>query len=303
MEGHVLITGGSGLIGTRLTGFLLQKGYQVAHLGRSRTTKKSVKSYTWDISRGFIEEGAIENANIVIHLAGANVGDKRWTSKRKVEILQSRVQTTKLLYDTFKAVNSPCLTVLSASAIGYYGVDTGDKWVSEESPPGEGFLADVAKLWEQEAARLEELNLRVIRLRSGIVLSNQGGALEKLTDIINKNLGAVLGSGKQYMSWIHIEDLCQIVYKVITEFNVSGVFNAVAPEPVTNERFTKTLAQVLDRKIVLPAVPAWTLKIMLGEMAEVLLGGNRVSCAKIQQAGYEFKYRNLLPALEDILKS
>lgn len=298
-----MITGGSGLIGTRLTEFLLGKGYQLAHLSRSRTSKKSVKSYIWDISRGFIEDGAVENANIVIHLAGANVGKGRWTSKRKDEILQSRVKTTRLLYDKLANMNTSCETVISNAAIGIYGLDTGDEWVNEETPAGDGFMAEVTKQWEREAARLKELKLRVVTLRTGVVLSDEGGALPRLANPIKLNIGAVLGSGRQYMSWIHIEDLCRIMYKAISDVDVAGTFNAVAPEPVTNKEFTKTLAQVLNKSLWLPAVPGWALRTALGEMAEMVLGGNRVSSRKIRNSGFKFKYEELLPALKDILGS
>jgi uncharacterized protein (TIGR01777 family) len=301
MPKTVLITGASGLVGTRLTEILLERGYQISHLGRRKTSKKSVKSYTWDITKGFIEEGALENANIVVHLAGAGIADKRWTKKRKEEILQSRVQTTKLLYRKLATVKSPCEAFISASAIGIYGLNTGGAWLSEESPPGNGFLAEVTRHWEREIARFEELKLRVVTLRIGIVLSKRGGALPKLAQSVRMNLGAALGSGKQFMSWIHIDDLCGIIAKAIDDNKLAGIFNAVTPNAVTNEEFTRTMAQVMRKPLWLPAVPGWVLTIMLGEMAQLVLGGNRVAANKIQSLGYEFIFAELRPTLEVLL--
>ena len=302
MSKVVLITGGSGLVGSRLTEILLAEGFIVSHLGRSRTPKKSVKSYIWDIKRGFIEEGAIESANIVVHLAGAGVADKPWTKSRKQVILQSRVQSTRLLYDKLASSENQCQTVVSASAIGIYGIDTGEQWVDEGSPAGTGFLADVVKRWEREIARFEELKLRVVTLRTGIVLSSQGGALPKIAKPISMNAGAVIGTGKQYMSWIHIDDLCQVILAAISSGSYSGIYNAVAPNPVNNKQFTEILAKVLNKPLWLPAVPGFILKLAMGEMAQIVLGGNRVSAEKIQDAGYKFEYPELEPALAAIYK-
>jgi hypothetical protein len=301
MPKTVLITGASGLVGSRLTEVLQETGYQVAHLGRYKISKKLVKSYTWDISKGFIEDGALENANIVVHLAGAGIADSRWTKQRKEEILQSRVQTTELLYRKLATVKSPCEALISASAIGIYGLNTGNSWLSEEALAGDGFLAEVTRRWEREIASFEELKLRVVTLRMGIVLSKRGGALPKLAHSVRMNLGAVLGSGRQYMSWIHIDDLCGVIAKAIDDNKLVGIFNAVAPDAVTNEEFTRTMAQVMKKPLWLPAVPDWALTIILGEMAQLVLGGNRVSANKIRSFGYEFKFDEVLPALEELL--
>lgn len=301
MPKTVLITGASGLVGSRLTEVLQETGYQVAHLGRYKTSKKLAKSYTWDISKGFIEDGALENANIVVHLAGAGIADSRWTKKRKEEILQSRVQTTELLYRKLATVKSPCEALISASAIGIYGLNTGNSWLSEDALAGDGFLAEVTHRWEREITNFEELKLRVVTLRIGIVLSKRGGALPKLAQSVRMNLGAILGSGRQYMSWIHIDDLCGVIAKAIDDNKLVGIFNAVAPDAVTNEEFTRTMAQVMKKPLWLPAVPGWALTIMLGEMAQLVLGGNRVSANKIRSFGYEFKFGEVLPALEELL--
>jgi uncharacterized protein (TIGR01777 family) len=302
MPKNVLITGASGLIGSRLTDLLLARGYQVSHLGRSRTSKNQVKSYIWNIQDGFIEDGAIEKSNIVVHLAGAAVVDKRWTSSRKQKILQSRVQTTSLLFEKLSNVDHVCETVISASAIGYYGTDTGDIWLDEESPTGSGFLAEVTRQWELQSARLKKLKLRVVMLRTGIVLSDKGGALPRIAQTVKLNLGAAFGTGDQYMSWIHIDDHCGIIIKSIEDSRIQGAYNSVAPNPVTNNDFIQTLAKVFSKRIWLPAVPGFLLRIALGEMAGVVLGGNRVSSNKIQSTGYEFGYSHLITAFSAIFR-
>ena len=301
MSLNILITGASGLVGTRLTGLLLEKGYEVAHLGRSRKSQNGVKSYTWDINEGFIEQGALENANIVIHLAGAGVADKRWTKARKQEILYSRTASTALLYSKLQSLPHQCEAIISASAIGYYGWDTGDAWVDENAPLGEGFLAEVTEAWEQEILKLRELNLRVVALRIGVVLSALGGALPKIAQTVKLNAGAALGSGKQYMSWIHIDDLCHMFIRAVEDPNMQGIFNAVAPHPVTNREFTKALAKSLNKPLLLPPVPAWTMRMMLGEMAQMVLGGNRVSSKKIESTGFSFKFAEVQPAMQSLL--
>ncbi len=302
MNDSVLITGASGLVGTRLTEILLESGYRVAHLGRKKRSQKDVESYTWDIQAGFVEPGALENANIVIHLAGAGVADQRWTENRKKVILESRVQSTRLLYDKLKALPKNDGVFISASAIGIYGWDTGDQWVDENAPKGEGFLADVTEAWEQEINRLNELDMRVVMMRIGIVLSDKGGALSKIAPSVRYYAGAPLGSGQQYMSWIHIDDLCNMFVKAIEDVNLSGAYNAVAPNPVTNQDFMKSLAKVMNKKLWLPSVPSWALNLITGEMGQMLIGGNRVSSKRIVSTGFNFKFAEVEETMRSLLK-
>ena len=302
MNDSVLITGASGLVGTRLTEILLESGYRVAHLGRKKRSQKDVESYTWDIQAGFVEPGALENANIVIHLAGAGVADQRWTENRKKVIPESRVQSTRLLYDKLKALPKNDGVFISASAIGIYGWDTGDQWVDENAPKGEGFLADVTEAWEQEINRLNELDMRVVMMRIGIVLSDKGGALSKIAPSVRYYAGAPLGSGQQYMSWIHIDDLCNMFVKAIEDVNLSGAYNAVAPNPVTNQDFMKSLAKVMNKKLWLPSVPSWALNLITGEMGQMLIGGNRVSSKRIVSTGFNFKFAEVEETMRSLLK-
>ncbi|MGI9543288.1 MAG: TIGR01777 family oxidoreductase [Cyclobacteriaceae bacterium] len=301
MATNILITGGTGLIGRHLTEQFERKGYSVTHLSRSRRGENKEKTYIWDIHKSFIEDGALENANIVIHLAGAGVTDARWTSSRKKEILDSRVQSTRLLHQKLKDQSTPLEAFICASAIGIYGSDLSDDWKEEGTSFGNDFLAQVTEAWEAEAKELTQLENRVVLLRIGVVLSGEGGALGKLAKPIKLGIGAVLGSGKQYMSWIHIEDLCGIFEQAVTDKTMEGPYNTVAPQPVTNKEMTQAMAKLLNRSLVLPAVPGFALKLALGEMAEIVLNGGRVSSKKIEKAGYEFKFPQLTMALEDLL--
>lgn len=296
----VLITGGSGLVGTELSSLLKDKGYEVAHLTRSKKEGYPYKQFKWDIDRKQIEDEAIHFADVIIHLAGAGVADKKWTDKRKKEIVESRTESASLLYNTIKNMpNEAPSQIISASAIGYYGMDTGDKLVNEESNSGHDFLAEVTKKWEDSVDQFELLEIPTAKIRIGIVLTDKGGALPQLAQPIKLMAGAPLGSGGQWMSWIHIEDLARLFLHV-QEKKLSGVFNGVGTTPATNKELTKAVAKVLNKPLILPNVPAFAMKLLLGEMAQMVLGGNKVSAEKISNNGFDFKFENLEDALKDI---
>lgn len=300
MSKKILITGASGLIGTRLTELLLQKGYQVSHLGRTKRNG-SVPSFTWDVEKGTMDTQALEGVETIIHLAGAGIADKRWTTKRKSEILQSRVQSSALLYNTLLTSVHQVQSVVSASAIGYYGFGLGDKIFTETDRAGNDYLAQVTQQWEQSVDKIATLNIRVAKLRVGIVLSNLGGALVEMAKPIKLYAGAPLGTGKQYLSWIHIDDLCSLFIKAIDDQEVKGACNAVSGDWVTNKEFTRLLAKVLNRPLFLPHVPKIIMKLILGEMAMLVLNGSKVSADKIKEAGFIFDFPNLETALRNLL--
>jgi uncharacterized protein (TIGR01777 family) len=300
MSKKILITGASGLIGTRLTELLLQKGYQVSHLGRTKRNG-SVPSFTWDVEKGTMDTQALEGVETIIHLAGAGIADKRWTTKRKSEILQSRVQSSALLYNTLLSSVHQVQSVVSASAIGYYGFGLGDKIFTETDHAGNDYLAQVTQQWEQSVDKIATLNIRVAKLRVGIVLSNLGGALVEMAKPIKLYAGAPLGTGKQYLSWIHIDDLCSLFIKAIDDKEVKGACNAVSGDWVTNKEFTTLLAKVLNRPLFLPHVPKFIMKLILGEMAMLVLNGSKVSADKIKEAGFIFDFPNLETALRNLL--
>ncbi|WP_420316904.1 TIGR01777 family oxidoreductase [Ekhidna sp.] len=295
----VLITGGSGLVGTELSQMLEANGYKVTHLSRN-PTQKHYQTFYWDVKKGEIDEEAITTADAIIHLAGAGVSDKRWSDGWKQEIYNSRIDSTRLLREKAISLNPKLKHFISASAVGIYGWDSGDQLVDENSPKGEGFLADVVEDWEKEVDLFNDHNIKTSKIRIGIVLSEKGGALVEMAKPIKFGVGAPLGSGKQYMSWIHIKDLCGIFAHVLQHAQ-AGIFNGVGPSPKTNKEFTKAVANQLNRPLWLPNVPKFALRLIVGEMSDILIGGNRVSSKKIEDAGFNFRFTALDDALKDLL--
>lgn len=297
----ILITGASGLVGSVLTKMLLQKGHNIVHLGRSKR-EGPVKAFQWDIEKRTIEQGAFDGVDTIIHLAGAGVADKPWTEKRKREIMESRTHSTRLLFGELKKIKHNVTSFISASAIGYYGFSNAEKEFKETDEPGSDFMATVVKHWEHEIDRLNELGIRVVKIRIGIVLSKEGGALKSMLAPVKFYVGAPLGTGKQYLSWIHIDDLCALFIKAVQDTAMQGTYNGVGPYAVTNRELTTAIAYVIKKPLFLPAVPGFVLKILLGEMADLVLNGSQVSSAKIQDAGFNFKFKTLEGALENLLK-
>jgi uncharacterized protein len=297
MPEKILITGGSGMIGNRLSEMLIDQGYEVAHLSRDSNKFSKYKTFRWNVKQNYIDENAITYADYIIHLAGAGVADEKWTEERKKEILRSRVDSANLLYNCLQKSEHHVKGFISASAIGIYG-DSGDQLVSEESILADDFLAEVCKAWEASSWQITNLGLRTVILRLGIVLSNLGGALPQLARPVKMMAGAPLGSGKQYMSWIHIDDACRLFIRAIEDTHFSGVYNAVAPHPVTNKEFTKELAEAMHKPLVLPKVPEFALNLMLGQKSGVVLDSQRVSANKVLQTGFTFEYNYLDEALE-----
>lgn len=298
---RILITGASGLVGAELTANLITAGYQVVHLGRTKRLGK-VPSFIWDVEKGIIEEGALQGIDTIIHLAGAGIADKPWTPRRKQEIVDSRTKSTALLYQYLKNNAHQVKSFISASAIGYYGFGGSDEVFTEESKPGSDFLAEVVKAWEHEVDKLQELNIRTVKIRIGIVLSDKGGALKEIVKPVGWGVGAPLGNGKQPMSWIHIDDLCAMFRYAVENENLIGAYNGVAPQWSSNREVTKAIAKALHRPLLLPPVPSFVMKLMLGEMANLVLLGSKVSSEKIQQTGFKFQFEDLTTAIESFYR-
>ena len=298
----VLITGGTGLVGRHLCKRLQEKGYDVAVLSRTRKQEAAILTYTWDLDKKEIEKEAIDTADFIIHLAGANIGDKRWTAKRKQLIIDSRVKTGQLIFSKTKEQNKDLQVFISASAIGYYGTITSDKIFTETDPSSDDFLGDTCKQWEQMTDRFKDLGIRTVKIRTGVVLTKQGGALSKMITPVKMGIGSAIGSGRQYLPWIHIDDLCGIYIKAIEDKQMEGAHNAVAPDHKTNKEFTRTLARVLKKPFWFPNVPTITMKLMFGRMSEILLKGSRVSADKIKTTGYNFLFPDLESAFTDLIK-
>jgi uncharacterized protein (TIGR01777 family) len=295
----ILITGASGLIGSVLTDVLVQRGHQVSHLGR-QTKSGKIKSFVWNVANRTIDEHAFDNIDTIIHLAGANVSEKRWTEKRKKEILESRTLSTKLLIDTLRQRKHNVTSFVAASAIGYYGFDR-DEVFTESTSPGNDFLADVVKKWEYEEDQASTLSIRTVNIRIGIVLSDKGGALVEMAKPARWFVAAPLGDGKQYVSWIHIRDLANIFVEAVENRSLHGPYNAAAPNPVTNRELTRIIADELHRPMFLPPVPTFALRMFLGEMADIVVTGSKVSPEKILHAGFTFEFTNARAAVHDLL--
>jgi len=295
---NILITGGTGLVGTRLSEQLTNQGHKITHLSRNPEHGARFKQYSWNISEKTIDSAAFENIDTIIHLAGAGVADSKWTDQRKKVILDSRVESTKLLFDKVKEYGVVLKSYITASAIGIYGSDTERLFVEDDNSAND-FLAKVVVAWENSANLFKEIT-QVSKVRIGIVLAKDGGALKEIAKPIKLFAGAPLGSGDQWMSWIHVEDLAGIFQHIVQE-NLSGVYNAVAPHPVTNKTLTKATAKELKKPLILPNVPEFVMKLMLGEMSQIVLEGVKVSSNKIENAGYQFKFNKIDNAVKDLL--
>ena len=297
----IVISGGTGLIGRHLVPQLSACGYRVILLSRKSAPSSDPGHIHWDPEHNIIDPARLESADYIIHLAGEPIAGKRWTRRQKEKIRNSRLQGTTLLLESIRwCVNKP-RAFISASAVGYYGAASTSHLFSESDPPARDFLADVCREWEDAANEVEKLGVRTVKIRTGVVLSNTGGALEKMARPVRLGLGAILGKGDQHIPWVHIRDLCSIYVKAVKDVEMRGAYNAVAPQHVTNKEFMLSLARVLEKPIWLPALPASLLKLRFGEQANVLLKGSRISSEKITAAAYSFQFPTLEEALRDLL--
>lgn len=304
----VLITGGTGMVGQQLTSLLLEKGYEVIlvsrRFGTMQVAGKTVALAQWDLDRQTIDATAIAKADHIIHLAGAGVAEKRWTNKRKQEILESRTKSSALLVKALNEMPNQVRSVISASAIGWYGPDEEIKLAksfTEDMSAYPDFLGDTCKAWEQSITPVEAIGKRLVKLRIGIVLSDTGGALTEFKKPLRLGVAAILGSGKQMISWIHVKDLCRLFIYAMENESMQGIYNAVAPSPVSNKELTISLAKQMRGKLFIPFhVPAFLLKIILGEMSIEVLKSATVSSKKIEKQGFVFNYPTIEEALKDV---
>jgi len=304
---NFLITGGTGMVGSALTQRLTGSGHSVVILSRgARTSKNPLIQYSsWDPYQGRIEENAIREADYIVHLAGANVAEKRWTAKRKQEILESRVRSGEFLVESLKKIPNRVKAVLGASAQGWYGAGSvipNPKPFVETDPAHSDFLGSTCQSWEQCLQPLASMGIRLVQLRIGIVMSTNGGALAEFIKPVRFGISPILGSGKQIISWIHLDDLtCLIEWTLLNE-TVSGIYNAAAPNPVSNRSLMQVLSRACRRPFIPIPVPSFMLKLILGEMSIEVLKSTTMSVAKIQQAGFSFQFPRLEEALNDLLK-
>lgn len=310
----VLITGGSGLIGSALSQLLVDKGYRVIVLSRGNAEGKKGKGIpgtgierrSWDPDKGTVDPQAISQADYIVHLAGAGVADKRWSGKRKQEIIDSRTRSSAVLAKALKELPNKVKTIISASAIGWYGPDPAipnPHPFSEETPADDAFLGEACRLWENSISPVTVLDKRLVILRIGIVLSSKGGALAEFKKPVRLGMAAILGSGKQVVSWIHIDDLCRLFLYAIEQPEWNGTYNAVAPHPVDNRTLTLELAKRLKGHYFVPVyIPSFVLKIVLGEMSIEVLKSATVASKKVRREGFQFLYSSIGEALDNLVK-
>jgi uncharacterized protein (TIGR01777 family) len=302
MGRSILLTGGTGLLGKHLTEALLSKGHTVSHLSRTEGKDPRVKTYLWDINKNIIDPACIDGVDTIVHLAGAGIADKRWTEARKKEIIESRTKSIGLVYDLLRDKPHTVASVISASGIGYYS-DRGNTLLTEDSSPANDFLGTCCVAWEDAVDAGIDMGLRVLKFRTGVVLDKQGGALPTLAMPVKLFIGAPIGSGKQWVPWIHWHDAIAMYVYGIEHKNIKGVFNMVSPYPVTNKQLSKAVARQLHRPLWPINVPAFALKLALGEMSAVVLGSTKVSAEKIEGRGFKFTYPLLEQALKEIYGS
>ena len=302
----ILVTGSTGLVGTALTQALQHAGHTVCRLVRPNTSTQSIGNsqafdVNWNPATGELG-GAAVGADAVVNLAGASIADGRWTPQRKQLLRSSRVDTTRAFVQALAKMPARPRVLVSASATGYYG-NRGDETLTEASRPGNDFLSEIAKEWESEALKAEALGIRVVRARFGVILSKQGGALPQMMRPFQFGVGGKIGSGKQWLSWISLDDTVAILRSALENANITGPLNVVSPQPVTNAQFTKILAAALHRPAIFPA-PAFALRLLLGEMAEaLLLSSQRVLPAQLQKLSFQFAHPDLAAALATIMRT
>jgi hypothetical protein len=296
----VLITGGTGLLGHKIAEILRNKGFRVHFLGRKATKQGKFPVFEWHYEQEKIDSIAFENIQHIIHLAGANVGEGKWTVKRKTEILESRVHSANFLFDYIKKNKIKVDSFISASAIGFYG-DTSNYLNIETNKKGEGFLADVCDEWEKSANNFEQLGTRVVKIRTGVVLSKDGGALPKIVLSLKGNVGTVLGSGNQYYSWIHLNDIANIFVAAISNPQMKGTYNGVAPNPINFSAIIDSAAKAMDKKNIRIKIPAFALKLAMGEQSAIVLDSCKASAQKIINTGFQFQFANIDEAMRDLV--
>jgi uncharacterized protein (TIGR01777 family) len=303
MSKNVLLTGGTGFIGKHLTDTLLDSGFSVSILSRTDHKENSLISYyKWDLKHDYIDEEAVLKADYIVHLAGEGIVEKRWTKRRKKDIVESRTKPIELIHTVLDKNQKPLSAFVSASGVGIYGAVTSHKICNETTSPVNDFLGTTCQKWENAADRIASLDIRTVKIRTGIVLGRDEGFLKKIAPNFKSGFGVILGTGRQYFPWIHIDDLCQIYLKAIQSEEIRGPYNACVTDNTTNARFSKTLAGIYGYTMWMPKVPSFILKIFLGSMSAAILKGRRVSSEKIQKTGFEFQFTDLERALVSCVK-
>jgi uncharacterized protein len=295
---RVVLTGGNGLIGSHLSSLLDGEGYEVVHLSRKIREGGKYRSYLWDPPKGYCDGDAFRDGDAIIHLAGANIGSRPWSRARRREIISSRTETAGLVYRSSAGSGVMPSVFVTASGISIYGTQTTERIFSEDDPAGSDFLAETCRLWESAADPFEAEGVRVVKIRTAVVLAPAGSALSKMTLPARAGLIVRLGPGSQYFPWIHIDDLCQIYLRAVSDDAMTGPYNASAPDHITHDMLMAGVAREKGLPVFLPRVPAWLLKAILGEMSAILTKGSRISSERIQATGFRFRYPDIAVALK-----
>lgn len=300
----ILITGGTGFVGKELVKLLLQKGFKINLLIRHELKEienPNLKTFKWDVYKGEIDKDCIQDADAIIHLAGEEIAAKRWSDERKQQIIDSRTKSIQMIYDLLRKNKNQINHIVSASAVGYYG-DRGNEILVEESLPSKDFLAETCIAWEEAIDEGEKLGLRIVKLRSGIILGYGGGVLPQMSKPLSFGLGVIPGSGRQWVSWIHFQDALGIYTYALENENLKGVYNMVSPEPVTMEKMMRSMAAAMKRSPLFVHAPEFVLKIVMGEMSLMVLESTKVSSEKLKKSGYDFEYPTITEAMDKIYK-
>ncbi len=299
----ILITGGSGLLGRAISELLSKKSYQVVWLSREEGNYQDIKKYKWDVDKGFIDEKAFEGVDSIIHLAGAGIADKRWTKKYKKQIVDSRIKSNELLFKYISKNNYPVKTFVGGSAMGYYGAINSEHVFTETDAAGNDFLAQTCVLWEKSYDPFINAGIRTCIIRTGVVLSKNGGAFAKMAPAFKLGLGGAIGSGEQYFPWIHINDIAAIFVHALLNPNANGVYNGVATQQIDNKDFSILLAKSFRKPFFIPNIPVFILKLLMGEGAVMVTTGVKISNQKIKESGYKFEFETVEEALQSLVAS
>lgn len=295
----ILITGGTGLLGMHISFLLKEQGITVRHLSRTENLTAPYPAYKWDLNAQTIDSKAFDGVDGIIHLAGAGIADSRWTKSRKKAILDSRINSSKLLTKALKSRTDQPKVFVTCSAIGYYG-NRKDTVLDETAKPGTDFMSEVCIKWEQSVEGIRAMGIRTPIIRVGIVLSTKGGALSKLNMSYRLRIGSYFGNGQQYYSWVHLDDICQIFIKALLNDKMTGLYNGTAPTPVTNKELAQAISDAHHQKTLLVPAPSFAAKTLLGEMSAVVLNSTRAIPQALQEMQHEFQFSDLIPALEDL---
>lgn len=298
---RVVITGGTGLIGSRLSSLFAAEGWQVVHLTRGERKNSRYESFRWDPARGYCDSKAFQEGDAIVHLAASNIGAGRWTDARRQEIISSRTLSGELLFRMTVGAGIIPSVFITASGVNYYGSVISEHTFTESDPPADDFLGETCRLWEAAADLFSEAGIRVVKLRTAVVLAPSGSALNRMTVPARAGLVVRLAPGNQYFPWIHIDDLCNVYHKALTDRNLSGPYNAVAPHHVTHDALMGEVARQKRLPVFLPHVPSWLLKAVFGEMSVVITRGSRISSDRISAAGFRFRYPDISSALRACL--